>query len=59
MHSELIGSLTTRYWRRCTSCGQFFSYPRWGRAPRGCGACGSALLVPSSPRFSFWRLLDE
>jgi len=58
MNSELIGSQITRSWRRCATCGRFFSFPQWGRAPRDC-SCGSVHLVPSSPRFSFWRLMGE
>jgi DNA-directed RNA polymerase subunit RPC12/RpoP len=59
MNSELIGSRITRSWRRCTSCGRFFSFPQWGREPRDCQACGHARLVPSSPGLSFWRLLND
>lgn len=59
MNSELIGSRVTRSWRRCASCGRFFAFRQFERAPRDCEACGSARLVPASPRFTFWRLLGD
>ena len=46
MNSELIGSRVTRSWRRCASCGRFFSFPQWGRAPRDC----EAAAAPGSSR---------
>jgi DNA-directed RNA polymerase subunit RPC12/RpoP len=59
MDMQTIGSQFSGAWRRCASCGRFFSFPQWRRIPGECQACGSAMLVPTAPSMSFWRLMDD